>query len=451
MLNRSWTLAAIAAAVLALGACQEKLVGGNACPSLCPEQTLGFRDTVFLASDVIDTMVLLPGTPPIGTEAHVLLARYAQGGDSVVSVGVFRFDSVVRLYRYADTSITPIPFTSVDSSALLLQFVPPPTGQDTFYVKDSSVTFTAYNVFVNAPDLDTAAVHAKFSGTPIGSVKIRIDSLNLTKIRIPIDTAFLTTAVTTGQKVWIGVKVTNLHGARVVVESTNGADATRIQGSKPTLNYIGRAPDTLRLSTAIAVNARATAFGPAQPALGDYQLIFKGTSPVPAGLLAVGGLAQNRILVRFKFPAWLVDSTTTVVRANLELHQAPFTHFVWDSASADGDTLAMHPYALVAAPEVTDFLKMGVIVGDVTLVPMTDAALNPTFAGLDTVRLVSAGANIFDFWRARKALVQRGVVFALTTEGIDPRELLFYGLGAAPANLPRVHVSYVPHAIIGLP
>ena len=51
MLNRSFTIAALAVATLALGACAEKLTGGNACPSLCPEQTLGFKDTVFLASD----------------------------------------------------------------------------------------------------------------------------------------------------------------------------------------------------------------------------------------------------------------------------------------------------------------------------------------------------------------------------------------------------------------
>ncbi|HUK64262.1 MAG TPA: hypothetical protein VLV15_13040 [Dongiaceae bacterium] len=447
MLNRSFTVAAVAAAALALGACQEKLNGGNACPALCPEQTLGFQDTVFLASDVIDTMLTLPGTPAIGTEPQVLLARYVQDGDSVVSAGVFRFDSVERVILFTDTTKPPVPLTSLDSAQLSLTFVPPATGQDSFYVKDSSVTFTAYDVYVNAPDLDTGQVHAKFGGVPVGSVTIRRDSLAF-GIKIPLDTAWLTTQVTTGQKVWIGVLATNADGARVVVISSNSP--TAVAASRPQLLYIAHA-DTVTTRVAVVVNARITQWGPAMPALGDYQMIFKGTNPVPAGLIGVGGLAQNRMLIRFKFPSWLIDSSTTVVKANLELQQAPFNQFAWDSSSPDADTVSIHPYTLVAAPDVTDFLKMGVLVGNVTVTAMTDAYLPPTGAGLDTVRLVSSGANVFNYWKLQGAAIQRGIVFSMNGEGIEPRELLFYGPSAAPALRPRVHVSYVPHAVIGLP
>ncbi|HUO52948.1 MAG TPA: hypothetical protein VMT93_10540 [Gemmatimonadaceae bacterium] len=438
---------ALAAAALWLGACQEQLRGGNACPSLCPEQTIGFQDTVFTAAQVIDTMITLPGTPPLGTEPTVLLARYVQGGDSVVSGGVFRFDSVTRAILLADTTKAPIVLTSVDSAYLKLTFQAPPTGQDSFYVKDSTVTFIAYNVFVNAPDLDTAPVHAKFSGTPIGSLTMTRDSLQY-GIKIPLDTAWLTTAVTTGQKVWIGVAVQNANGARVIINSSNSK--TVIAAAQPLLEYLGHA-DTSNISILVSPNARATVWGPAIPALGDYQMIFKGSNAVPAGLLGVGGLPQNRLLVRFKFPSWLIDSSTTVVRANLELQQAPYTQYAWDSTAPDADTVQMHPYTLVAAPSVTDFFAMGILVGDVTATSMRNTYMAPTGAGLDTVPLVALASNVFNYWKAEGSAIQRGVVFAMVGEGVEPRQLLFYGPGAAPALRPRVHISYVPHSVIGLP
>jgi hypothetical protein len=54
-------------------------------------------------------------------------------------------------------------------------------------------------------------------------------------------------------------------------------------------------------------------------------------------------------------------------------------------------------------------------------------------------------------WKILGDKTQRGIVLALVGEGLEPRELWFYGTSAAPAQRPRVHVSYVPHAVIGLP
>ena len=64
---------------------------------------------------------------------------------------------------------------------------------------------------------------------------------------------------------------------------------------------------------------------------------------------------------------------------------------------------------------------------------------------------MSLGNNIFNYWKIQGAKVQRGLVYSLPREGIEPRSIYYYGVTAAPALRPRVHVSYVPHSIIGLP
>lgn len=455
MLKHSRTLAALAAAALVAGSCQEKLNGGNACPSLCAEQNLGFKDTVFLASDVIDTIVTVPGSPPLGNLQTVLLAAYTQAGDSIVSGGVYRFDSMTRVEILSDTTQPPIPISAVDSATLEIYYNLPPLGQESLYVKDSSITFHVWDVYVNAPDLDTAAVHARFYGTEVGSLTITRDTINASNnqtIKIPIDTAFLGNAVRTGAKVWLGVTVSSAHGARVVVTSANASIVRQFAGEAPILHYFGVA-DTFHTISAVAVNARATPYGPAIAAMGNYQMIFRGSDPVPPGMIGLGGLAQDRMLVVFKFPSWLIDSSTTVVKANLELSQMPDPQFAWDSTAPDGDSIVAHPYALVAAPGVTDIQKLALLVGDVTAVPIPDdSTLRPEGAGTDTLRFVYPLANLFNsYWKPEGSKVQRGLVYALTQEGIEPRRVLFYGTSAAPAQRPRVHVSYVPHSIIGLP
>ena len=436
--NGSWTLAVAVAAALGMAACSETLKGGNACPSLCPEQTLDFKDTVFDAADVIDTAVTVTGTPPIGTELQLLVAQYAQTGDSVVSVAVFRFDSIARSFPQTDTTVPPVAFTSADSSFLNLSVLPPPTGQDTIFVEDT-VTFNVYNVYVNAPDLDTAQVRMKFTGVPVGTRTLPRDSVN-GRISIPLDTSWVTQQVTTGGKVWLGVQVVCKKNARVTFTSANGASTTG--GLVAGLSYLGRA-DTLKISTATSVNAFGTVWGPAIPAMADYQMVLKGSPPVPAGLLGLGGLPGHRVLIRFKFPAWLVDSATTVVRANLELQQVPFTTF-----QVDGDSVALQPFVTVAGPDVTDLTKVALLIGPTGL---RIDSLPPAGNGLDSLALVRTGANTFTFWRFHGAVVQRAIVLAMIREGLEPRQVLFYGPTASPALRPKVHVSYVPHSDIGLP
>jgi hypothetical protein len=444
LLNRSRTLAILAVATLTMAACEEKLNGGNACPSLCTEQQLGFTDTTFLASDVIDTMITLPGIPSIGTERTILIARYAQNGDSVVSVGVFRFDSIVHKYQPVDTTAPLVPFTSADSVSLTLELL---NGLDTIQVQDT-VTFTAYNVAANVPYLDTGVVHSKFSGTPIGTLTLPRDSVQ-GFIRIPLDTLWLTQAMLAATPVNIGISVSSKKKVNMQFVSAEGS-AT--QGRAGVLTYTGSA-DTAHRGVIVLLNARANNFGPAILAMQDYQMSFKGTAPYPPGVLAVGGLPSNRVLIRFKFPSWLIDSSTTIVRADLIMYQQPFSGF-----RVDSDSVVMNALPVTAAPNVTDLSKVGVLVGDPTLVNMVPASLPPFGTGIDTLSLIRKGplitpafSTIFLYWHFQEDKVQRAIIFALAKEGLEPRELWFYGTNAPVAQRPRVHVSYVPHAVIGLP
>lgn len=444
MLSRSHSLAVLAIAALALGACQEKLTGGNACPSLCTEQTVGFVDTVFTADQVIDTMLTLPGLPLIGTEPGILLARYAQNGDSVVSVGVFRFDSINRSFLPADTASPPVPLTSADSSFLSLTV----TGAlDTINVQDT-VVFTAYNVYANVPYLDTGVVHAKFLGTPIGTVSVPRDSVTGI-LKIPIDTLLVTQAILTNTPVNIGISVSSKKRVNLTVLASEG---TPNGNGEAVLNYRGIA-DTLKEGFRVFLNTQVTTFGPPISAMRDYQMSFQGSPPYPVGVLAVGGLPSNRVLVRFKFPSWLIDSTTTVVRADLILNQQPFPAF-----RVDSDSVTMNGWPVTASPAVTDLVKIGTIIGTSSLVSLRQAFLPPYGTGVDTVSLIREGVGtipafltMFSYWKFQGDQTQRAIVLALASEGTEPRELWFYGTSASPALRPKVHVSYVPHSVIGLP
>jgi hypothetical protein len=160
----------------------------------------------------------------------------------------------------------------------------------------------------------------------------------------------------------------------------------------------------------------------------------------------VGGLPNNRTLILFKFPPWLVDSSTTVVRANLLLHQASFTGF-----RVDSDSAVMQPVVVAASPQVTDLTKVAIIVGTPCIGTLLGDSLPPAGTGLDSISLVRAASNTFTCWRARGNKMLRGIVLELVPEGLDPRQLLFYPPSAAPGLRPQVHVSYVPHSTIGLP
>lgn len=433
-MRKSWApIALFAGAVLAIAGCQENLTGGAACPSLCPD-TLTVRDTVLVGRQVLDTDATLLGVPPLGTEQRVLLADYQQGGQPVRAVGVFRFDSLQRVFPDSDTTKAPRYFNRIDSAAVYLTVVNPDTGADTAFVHDS-VTFLVYDVDTSASDFDTSAVIQRFSSTPIASRVLPPDSIKGT-VKIPLDSAFASQHVLGGTRIRLGIRVQSPKNVQVRVGSSEA-------GSGAQLRYFAYA-DTSKLAAIVNVNTRSTA-SPTIASLSDYTLVLQGTPPPPDGILAAGGVPGSRIFLRFAIPAALLDSSTTVVRANLELHQVANTAF------QSTDTLSLLTRVVRAAPAVTDIVKASLLAVDPSVlgVKIPTVRATPGVARIDTIPLV----GLLTQWRMEgTGKVQRAVILQASGESLDPRQYYFYSSSASVDSLrPRLRISYIPRSGFGLP
>lgn len=436
MLPRSWrALALSVGAALALAGCQENLAGGAACPALCPD-TLTIKDTVLFAAEALDADLTVFGSPPIGTESPLLVADYEQGGARLVTGVVVRFDSLQRAI-IDTTGKPPRVLTSVDTAGLYLNIVGPEAGYDSTLVKDTVVTLLVYDVDADAPDLDTAAVHARFGLAPIASRVVARDSLAGT-ISIPLDTGFVAAHMRSGQRIRLGILVQSENGAQVRLGSTEG-------GSPTTLRYTARA-DSSKISTVLNANTRSSS-GPSITSMADYMLLLQGAPPPSSDILAAGGTPSSRAFIRFDLPAALIDSTTTVVRANLELHQQG------NDLYRSSDTLALVTLLVRATHEVSD-------VGQAAVLSIDPAAIGPGFAipplivdpsetRLDTIPL----ANIFLLWkREGRGSTQRAIVLQSSARGLDPRRYHLYSSAAATDSLrPRIRITYIPRSGFGLP
>lgn len=437
-------------ALLALAACKEDLAGGCASPSLCPGQTLEVHDTILVASEVIDTSVVVSGMPPLGTETGLLVARYGDAnGDSVVSGAVLRFDSLRRVFPQVDTTVAPRPVVSISSASLHFTSTP-----DTSLVRDS-VRFEVIDVDANVPDLDTATIHQLFITRPsLGTLNVNKDSLSIAHV-VPLDTTFVRQHVTVGTRIRLGVRVYsyghNDSTGRVAIAITPIASTTTANSSASgsSLVYEGHAAvaDTVDSLTFTNYSVSKSSGGPEFRYLANYQLVLKGSPPAPPGVLAVGGLPSNRVYLRFNLPTSLIDSSTTIVRAALILHQRG------DSAFSDVDSIKLTPRVVIASPIVTDISKAALLLADVTTVPLTGVRVNPGETRSDTITLVSRAASIVSLWRVEGPVVmQRAIVLQSSGEGHDGRRFLLYTNTALPDSLrPRLRLTYIPRSGFGLP
>lgn len=429
-------LALLAGGVLVVAGCQEHLASGAACPTLCPD-TLAVIDTQFVGRAAIDSAVTVVGIPPIGSEPQLLVADYAKGGDTVRTVAVIRFDSLTRFFPDSDTTKPPRPLTRFDSVGVFLNVIlPSDSSLDTVYVPDT-VTFLLYDVDTAANDFDTAAVHARFASAPIDSVIVPPDSVRGT-IKIPIDSGFLAPRVRAGQRVRLGLRVRSPRNVQVRLgstESNNGA----------TLRYFGYA-DTSKLFVTLSPSTISPGY-PTITGLADYEIVEKGTPPPPAGLLAAGGIPSSRVYLHVAIPTQLVDSSATIVRANLILHRAADPFF------ASTDSLRLLPRLVRATPAVNDVYTATLLSIDPTSlisgVAVPTFLEDPAHAQADTIPLVS----IFGLWKAEGlARAQRAIVLQSSTEGLDPRQYYIYSPDAVPDSLrPRILISYIPRSGFGLP
>ncbi len=436
-------------ALIALAACKEDLAGGCASPSLCPGQQLEVHDTVLVATEVIDSAVAVNGMPPLGTETGLLVARYGDSrGDSVVSGAVLRFDSLQRFFPQVDTTKPARPIVSV--SAASLQFTSAP---DTSLIRDS-VRFEVIDVDANVADLDTAAIHQLFVTRPaLGTLNVKSDSLAVQHI-VPLDTAFIRQHVTTpAGRVRLGVRIFSYghdstgSAAVALTPITSTTTATGKTGS--TLVYEGHTAvaDTIDSLAFTNFSVSKSSGGPEFRYLANYQLVLRGSPPPPAGVLAVGGLPSGRVYMRFDLPSVLIDSSTTIVRATLILHQRG------DSIFADPDSISLNPRVVIASPIVTDVSKAALLLANQTTIPLLGVRVNPFETRSDTIALVSRAASVVALWRTEgPQRMQRAIVLQSSSEGHDARRFLIYSNTALPDSLrPRMHLTYIPRSGFGLP
>jgi hypothetical protein len=421
---------------LVLAGCQENLAGGAACPALCPD-TLTIRDTVLLASEVLESDITLAGSPAIGTELQLLAADYVQGGDHLKTGVVFRFDSLQRVL-VDTTSNPPRPITSVDTANVRINIAAPASGgYDSTLVRDTVVTFVLYDVDASAADFDTAAVRARFGVTEIGSLTVKRDSLT-GAISIPIDTGFVASHIRAGERVRVGLQVKSDSGAQIRLFSSEG-------GSPTSLSYIAHA-DTTRLSTSVPVNTRSSA-GPPIRSLADYMLLLEGAAPPPSDVLSAGGIPASRIFIRFDIPPSLIDSSTTIVRANLEMHQQGN-----DLYSSD-DSLALITRLVRASKVVTDPAQAAVLsIDPASISPnfaVSPVTVSPSDTRVDTIPL----ASILLLWKSEgPSTMQRAIVLQSSAQGLDPRRFYLHSGDASDESLrPRLRITYIPRSGFGLP
>jgi hypothetical protein len=439
----------IGLALFALAGCQEDLSGGAACPTLCPGQQLEVHDTILVATAVFDTSSIVNGMPPLGTETQLLVARYTDAaGDSIISGAVMRYDSLQRFFPRVDTTKPPLLVASV--SAASLQFTSTP---DTSVIRDS-LRFEVVDVDANVPDLDTATIHQLLVTRPaLGTLNVKKDSVS-TLHTVPLDTAFVRQHVVSSTRIRLGLRVFSYgHGGtgNVQVGIIPITSVTSATGAKsgPVLQYMGHAAvaDTVDSLNFVNFSVSKSSGGPEFKYLANYQLVLKGSPPPPTGLLPVGGLPSSRVYLRFNLPSALIDSSTTIVRATLLLHQ------LGDPTFADVDSISLTPRVVIASPGVTDISKAALLLAEPTTVPLPAVRMNPSETRIDTLVLVSKSASIVTLWRAEgPVLMQRAMVLQSSGEGRDARRLLIYSNAAVPDSLrPRLHVTYIPRSGFGLP
>ncbi len=414
-----------------MAACTEKLESGAACPALCPEQNIVIRDTtiVFDSRTLVDTTIA--GFPGIGLEQFVLLALRSGGGASLDTRGVIRFDSLENRFRPAAAD-TLRPITTLDSAFLKLKL-----GR---VVRTAEVTIDAYDV--GATDDTTTAALLPFFDDPaklLGSRTFATTDSLRDSVNVQLSSAKVLAKLTASgtPRFRLGLRVRSSAPVEVSVGATNGGGVAMISYD-PSPDTAVKAISNNPLSlTPVGEPAIASA-------LADFTLLVATPPPPDRTTLAVGGLPGRRIYLRFdSLPAVIVDSST-VIRATLTLTQVP------NPALGLRDTVAALPQIVVAGPTITDpalavrlLVAPGLLVRDTVRVSQADSGSRE----LELVTLLRS-------WRISTASkLPRALALTLFGEGHVPSELRFYSSDpAVPANLrPRLRISYIPRAEIGLP
>lgn len=421
--SRALVLAVFVAAVSAV-ACSEKLESGNACPLLCPQQSVQLKDTVIDAVAIDSTQ---QGYPPIGQESELLLAAR---GDTFETRVILRFDTLPQKFANATTPADSI-INAVDSARLQLirdtTLLPGTPAKPTV-----PVTIELYDV--DGPTTDTVAADLLplfTAGRLLGSRTFEPDSLKDT-LRIPVNNAVVLDRIKQGTSLRLGIKLVTTQSTQLrFMPAGTTPPRLRFKPTNDTTLSIDLNSKTPTDSTQAALRNSLT----------DYVIVAKGLPPRPPVTILAGGFPAYRTYMRFDLPSKIVDSST-VVRASLLLTQNPQRL----SPSAN-DSVAVYAVPITAGTPLTDVSRL--------------LALAPTVGGAqDSLRLVPSDTgpkrlemvNLVRIWGSTKPLqTQRAIVVRVSAEGLNPSRLAFFSSQSGNALRPRLQLTYVPRVDLGLP
>ena len=423
-LRRAFPVLLAATAVAVLGACNEHLDAGSACPSLCPGLSVPIKDTVLSPVLAFDTTLV--GYPSVGTEWGIPLAAR---GDTLDVRGIIRFDSLVTLFAPPGDSTRPV--TIADTAILRMRL------NLTQSRLPASVRFEAYDVDTTADDGNTAAVLALFRPDRLFASRTLTRAEITDSLVFKLDSAWLMNKIRTGAQLRVGLRLVGSGPVSLRVHTVETGMPAEVR------YYVSK--DTAVHQVVISPYSK-TPLEPASLAYDyrDYAVVARNALPV-LGTQAVstGGVPARRAYLRFNIPQWLLDSNT-VVRATLQLTQVPMRGF--DA----GDTVTVVGQAVAASTLIADLYRSSQILVPQGLFVADSIRVAPADSGVRTLEINS----LLGVWKSQTGSAeapQRAIVLLQTDEGLHGAEVRFFNARAPAAVRPRLRVSYIPRVTFGVP
>lgn len=422
-LRRAWSVLAVAVATVALGACNEHLDAGSACPSLCPGLSIPIRDTVLSPVLALDSTLI--GFPSVGTEDGIPLAAR---GDTLDVRGVIRFDSLTRIF--APPGDTTREISQVDTAILRVRI------NLTQSRLPATVTFEAYDVDTTAADDNHAAVLALFRPGRLLSSRTVARADITDSLVFPLSSAAILEKIRSGGNLRIGLRLVG-----------SGPVSLRIHTLETGLNAEVRyyvSPDTAVHQVVVTPYSK-TPLEPLGLAIDyrDYAVVARNALP-PAGSLVIstGGVPARRAYLRFVMPQWLLDSTT-IVRATLLLTQSPTRGF------DQNDSVTVIGQAVAATSLISDLYRSSQILVPEGLFVTDSMRVAPADSGSRSLELNA----LLRLWKGQTGAEapQRAIVLRMKEEGLHGAEVRFFNTRASAAVRPRLRVSYIPRVDFGVP
>ncbi|HEY6218523.1 MAG TPA: hypothetical protein VIV65_00615, partial [Gemmatimonadaceae bacterium] len=414
-------LAALATALI-VAACSEDVQGGSACPLLCPQDQPPLQEVIL---DAITYDTSIASFPDIGVEPTLILAH---AGDTLDARIITRYDTLPTKYTFSGNDST---ITHLDSAWIQAVRVP---GDSVVKRIEDSATIEVYDVTGAGNDTTAATLNAQFiPANKIGSLGLKAGD-NPDTLRIPVDTNHVLARIQDStHKMRVGVRLVSTGSAELRLISQNLNQGLRLQ-IKPNMDTSVHTIDVGPSSD------YPTALDNLRGALMDFGYVASGRA-MPAATLRVGGLPSRRVLLKFKVPAAIVDSSA-VIRATLFMTQrrAPVAN--------GGDTIMMRPAVVLSSSLITNPHLALEFAGVQAQFPTDSVRLVPKDSGLRKIDVV----QIVRSWRGQDTVkTPRAIALVLDGEGTQAAGIDFFSIEAPVGVRPQLRITYATKPSSGRP